>query len=80
MFGIVFAYLDYLLKILENGKTTQDLGKVGKVNAVTCEYIGRQLKKVTKITSINGVVEIVLLEYKSTLAGQVAKKNFECCS
>ena len=31
MFGIVFAYLDYLLKILENGKTTQDLEKVGKV-------------------------------------------------
>ena len=28
---IVFAYLDYLQKILKNGKTTQDLEKVGKV-------------------------------------------------
>ena len=27
----MFAYLDYLLKILENGKITQDLEKVGKV-------------------------------------------------
>lgn len=72
--------------LTENSWKWENNSRLGKSwqseekSAVTCEYIGQQLKKVTKITSINGVVEIVHLEYKSTLAGQVTKKNFQCCS